>query len=229
MHRGAALIVVFSALAVVVLLAVSTAEPVQLAERWPTVTWDIGNGTLGEIPMADVELVEQEPEVSSSSQWKIPEVISTILKVLATAAIVALLIALWGRRPRLRWRRPGRSDEFDVLDDIAARVVADASAQRDLLAGGEPRNAIVACWLRLEDLIGAAGHERHPADTSEEFTARVLSQFAVDAAAVDRLASLYREARFSSHEMGEEQRRSAIGALDALHDGLSRNDSSLVS
>ena len=62
--------------------------------------------------------------------------------------------------------------------------------------------------------------QRDPADTSTELTERVLASRHVDPAAIARLAALYREARFSDHAMGEDARRAAIEALDAVHDGL---------
>ena len=38
-----------------------------------------------------------------------------------------------------------------------------------------------------------------------------------DPAAVSRLAGLYREARFSEHELTEADRPAALEALDAIH------------
>jgi len=54
-----------------------------------------------------------------------------------------------------------------------AALTADAPVQLAALQEGTPRNAIVACWLRLEKAAGQAGVARHPAETSTEFTARV--------------------------------------------------------
>ena len=65
-----------------------------------------------------------------------------------------------------------------------------------------------------------AGVRRNPADTSTELTERVLATCHVEPAAIAALAALYREARFSDHEMGEDARRAAIEALDAVHDSL---------
>ena len=42
----------------------------------------------------------------------------------------------------------------------------------------------------------------------------------LDPAATDRLASLYREARFSTHPLGEEARAAARDALAVLHADL---------
>ncbi|HQR27809.1 MAG TPA: DUF4129 domain-containing protein [Nocardioides sp.] len=112
---------------------------------------------------------------------------------------------------------------FDLLDDrarLSRALAVDAAGQRDLLEEGAPRNAIVACWHRFEQQAALAGVRRRPAETSSEFTLRVLDLVDADPAAVTTLAGLYREARFSGHPMGEDHRRRALAALDAVHHGL---------
>jgi hypothetical protein len=78
----------------------------------------------------------------------------------------------------------------------------------------------VACWLRLEQVIAAAGFPRHRSETSAEFTVRVLKVLDVDPRAISALARLYREARFSTHELGEDARTTAESALLRLHEDL---------
>ncbi len=48
---------------------------------------------------------------------------------------------------------------------------------------------------------------RQPWETSSEFTLRLLDRVSADDAAVSRLEGLYREARFSDHEIDESRRR----------------------
>jgi hypothetical protein len=48
----------------------------------------------------------------------------------------------------------------------------------------------------------------------------VLSNYPVARDAIDELAALYREARFSRHELGEHQRDRAVAALRRLHADL---------
>ncbi len=109
-----------------------------------------------------------------------------------------------------------------MLPDVQAALAEAADEQRQELLTGTPRNAIVACWVRLEDVVERAGLPRDRAETSTEFTARVLSTYVVDRSAIDTLAALYREARFSSHELSEPHRQRAIAALDELHTQLRR-------
>ena len=149
-----------------------------------------------------------------------------MIEVLACIGLfVAVAFGLregWRRRPRLRWRPPDRSD-FDAVDQFVASVTAEAAAQRSALERGTARNAIVGCWRRLETLLAAGGTQLDPAETSTELTVRALERYDIDARAIRNLSSLYREARFSRHELGEPTRHAALDALDEIHDGLRRS------
>ncbi len=124
-------------------------------------------------------------------------------------------------RRRVRLRRTPERLEFPVLEPpaaVAREILADADAQRRLLAeGGSPRNAVVACWHRFETQAAAAGLARGPWETSSEYTMRVLDLVDAHQPAVTRLGELYREARFSEHELTEAHRQEALDALDAIH------------
>lgn len=96
-----------------------------------------------------------------------------------------------------------------AVDEIAA-----------VLERGEPRNAVVACWQRLERLLAEVGVPRQPWETSTEFTTRALTEVSADPDGVRRLAARYREARFSDHPIGEGQRAEARAALAAVQASL---------
>jgi hypothetical protein len=155
--------------------------------------------------------------------------IFAILINVATAALVVVLL-VWlvrwlagvRRVRRARRRREAAVDaaDIDVLSPgaaVARELLADAEAQRAALSGGAPRNGIVECWHRFEVSAAAAGIERRPWETSSEHTLRVLDLVDADPTAVSRLAALYREARFSEHELTEDDRAAAVGALDRIH------------
>jgi hypothetical protein len=130
----------------------------------------------------------------------------------------------WFRDLRDRPRRVGPADvDFDVLDDpdpLVEEIRKDADEQFELLFGGQPRNAIVACWDRFEEQAERVNASRKPWETSSEFTLRLLDDVAADAGAVARLEALYREARFSDHEIDEPRREAAVAALRAIHASL---------
>jgi hypothetical protein len=148
-------------------------------------------------------------------------------KLLAyTLLIVVVLALLAGVRWlwRNRWHAPPRpaAVAFEVLPEaaLAEALHRDVDAQLSAVEQGGPRDAIVACWLRLQDVVTECGHPPRPTETSAEFVTRLLHALDVDPRSVDTLARLYREARFSEHEMGEDSRTAARTALHALSEDL---------
>jgi hypothetical protein len=123
-----------------------------------------------------------------------------------------------------RRRRRRRRVEFEVLpgtpEQAAEEIVRDADQQLALLREGSPRNGIVACWHRFEVQAEAVGIGREPWETSAEFTLRVLDLVSADERAVADLSVLYREARFSDHDLGEQARSSAVDAVERIHRSL---------
>lgn len=226
MVRGRVVVMIVGALAAFLLATVATAEPATVVERSPDLGWVTPDV---ETPVDEPEgFVPNEPApIAPAEAIDVAEATETMtfwFQVLAFGAIAlaALFMArnVWQQRPELRSATDDPSGDFVTLADVADAVVADADAQRAALAGGSPRNGIVACWLRLEQSVERAGVEPDPALTSTELTAEVLQRFAVDPGTVERLGALYREARFSSHELGETERQAAIDALDTVHDEL---------
>jgi len=155
-------------------------------------------------------------------------VLAIILNLATVALAVLLLVWLvrWLRTlRRVRRARVARTAAvehaaFDVLqpsDAVARELLSDADAQRTVLTGGTPRNAIVECWHRFELAAAAAGVDRRPWETSSEHTLRILNLVEAAPASVSRLAGLYREARFSEHELTEADRTAALEALDEIH------------
>lgn len=88
------------------------------------------------------------------------------------------------------------------------------------VAGGQVRDGIILCWHRLEQTAEAAGFDRRPADTSTDLASRLLAALPVSPAPMDRLAALYREARFSSHPLGSQAIAQARADLAQLRSEL---------
>lgn len=178
---------------------------------------DDPGGTLpGGSPPAD------ENGSSSATRWIAVAILLVALTALAVGLTVGLRLML--RRRTLEGSMLPRTsaetddepevDPSDELVEEVSRVVSSA-------ADGSPRNAIVATWIRLHEALVAAGFEPRDAETPTEFVQRTLSTFPVDEQAISRLADLYREARFSAHDLTEEHRREAVDCLQRLHRQLS--------
>lgn len=144
----------------------------------------------------------------------------TVLLLLFVALVLA---AMWLWRHRWRPLQKPTPVEFEVLpvdDAVPAALSREASTQLAMIEEGSPQSAIVRCWLRLEEAVAEAGLPRVPSETSSEFTLRVLRNLDVDPRAVATLARLFREARFSEHELGEQERSAARSALQHLYADL---------
>ena len=138
----------------------------------------------------------------------------------ACYGVFLLMRSLW----RNRWRAPQKrvGVGFEVLPDRAVleSLHHDAEAQLAALEDGGPRDSIVACWLRLEEIVAQGGVPARRSETSTELVTRVLHQLDLDPRPIADLASLYREARFSEHPMGETSREEARSALRRLHEDV---------
>src|SRR6476469_9226755 len=144
------------------------------------------------------------------SFWEGFAVVFTVVVVIAALVVLWSLWQMWRDRDRVRRSVPA-VPAFEPVPDVQEALTATASAQLAGLAEGSPRNAIVACWVALEET-----------ETAAEFTARVIEAHAVDPRAIAALSALFREARFSAHDLGEDARVRAAAALTTLHEDLSR-------
>lgn len=172
---------------------------------------------------------QQVDPTAGSKPVTIPPVLEVVIEILLIIFALLLMTILFRsavtrRRRRLAEQSPieaGLEVDDDDLDGILTQNLArSADAGLARLAEGDPRNAIVRCWLVLEDTVIQAGLPRDPSLTSQELTAQVLGRYAVDGAAISELGELYREARFSAHQLEETHRRRAVAALNQLRDGL---------
>jgi hypothetical protein len=134
-------------------------------------------------------------------------VVEWLLLGILAAAVVGLLLAFW---PQLkaggRYRRPPRRIRPDdpAPDDLISQVSGTLRSTMSQLAEGQVRDGVILCWRRLEQTAEAAGLRRSPADTSSDLAGRLLASMPLSEAPLNRLAALYREARFSTHPIPAE-------------------------
>jgi hypothetical protein len=205
-------------IAMVLFVLAASSGPVRI---WTTPPLDVrpapidGTGTLETVAPRD----SVPPDRLVPQHWG--EMFVQILGVLLTA--LAVTMAVWivrtGRWPRTRRRgvRERSVRQVTALPEVPERELAvEFEAARVALAGGSPRNAIVACWMQLERDAAAAGLPRDAAETSAEYVERVVAASSVDPAPIRELAALYREARFSRHELRDDHRTRALAALNRV-------------
>lgn len=127
-----------------------------------------------------------------------------------------------GRRwHRLRALRPGAGNRGPVPPDGAALLAAVEAAVASADDDPDPRRAVIACWVRLEQAAAAAGTSRHGSDTATDLVVRLLREHQVSEPVLAALATAYRLARFATHTVDEPTRTRARSALRRLRAELS--------
>lgn len=109
-----------------------------------------------------------------------------------------------------RRARPGQTSAQDVVAALDAGLVDLSDADSD------PRRAVIACWLRLEQAAAAAGTPRQPTDTPTDLVTRLLAGHHISGDVLARFADVYREARYATHTVDERMRTQAREALQRL-------------
>jgi hypothetical protein len=149
------------------------------------------------------------PELKSAIGWWD----SLWTAILYVAIIVIALIVLRILYQVITADHPPRERKTDLAErhpvERFAEVVETGLAE---IERGKPSDAVVACWVALEDAALAAGVAREISETAAEFTVRVLAVDGVSATDLLALADLYREARYSSHPSTEATRDQARAA-----------------
>jgi hypothetical protein len=143
----------------------------------------------------------------------------------AVIYVAAALLALFLLRALYRLIRKVELPELEEQDTDWERMKVDrlAEAVESGLAAvesGTATDAVIACWVALEDAAASAGVARQASETPAEFTVRVLGVGGISQPELLRLAELYREARYSTHGSSEEARNQARAALIRLRDEL---------
>jgi hypothetical protein len=162
-----------------------------------------------------------EPE-TGLPDW-VGRVAVTVLGLLAGAAVLLVVWALVRDQMRRRALRAVPVADQEPAAQAAEDVVAALDAGLQDLSDNDrdPRRAVIACWVRLEQAAAAAGTPRRPGDTPTDLVGRLLAEQQVSADVLAELAGVYREARYATHVVDERMRADARGALQRLRADLS--------
>lgn len=203
-----------------------------------------GGGLAGHVlppPQQDVASPPQvEPTASPSAPPAArraassePAQLPAWLEVAVTAIFILILVGTIGLflYAGLRYLLTERVGRRELVDQAASQPGGRLESEQlrqavraglaDLDAGGDPRRAVIACWLRLERIAAAAGTARLAADTPADLVARLLAAHRVSDRALDQLASAYRLARYAPVEVGDELLTTARAALADIDAALS--------
>jgi Domain of unknown function (DUF4129) len=218
--RAVAAVVAVLAAVVLVGVAASSARPSPVTEISRTVEISSATPTATEPTKPKPE----PPAPDGGTRWTFGAILLAVLAVLAMGLLYALSLlrhATWFPRRFGLGDRAGVDDAEVPGAAIRAELADAAETALRQIDEGEPDEAVIACWVLLERAAAEAGVRRQPAETAAELTARVLAAYEVDAVTLSELADRYREARYSSHPIGEEGRERARTLLGRVRERLS--------
>lgn len=166
----------------------------------------------------------EPPGEENVTPFEMPAWVSLLWQAAVYVGVALLLLYLARRLYRML-----RQVELPVAEENQAedwerlktdRLAEAVDAGLDTVGSGTATDAVIRCWVALEEAAASVGVARAPAETPAEFTVRVLGVGGISAPQLDRLAELYREARYSSHGSTEAAREQARAALTLLRDEL---------
>ena len=137
------------------------------------------------------------------------------------AAGIAGLILLGGVLILARGRHssgPERPDQ-DLHEELISTIDTTIDDQR---REGDARKAVIASYASMERTLASHGSARIPAEAPLEYLSRILETLEVRPDAVRSLTSLFEYAKFSRHEIDAQMKETAIEALMAIREDLSR-------
>lgn len=152
----------------------------------------------------------------------------TLVTVLLVLAGIAVVLLLWTAARKVlatlgEAAPPTDPDTLEPGTDVATATtpavplpeLADAvtRALAHLEGAEQPRDAVVAAWVALEDAAAEHGTARDPAQTPTEFTQQVLHATPAPPDHVAALRGLYQRARFTTRPTGPEEVATARTAL----------------
>ncbi|BCJ44446.1 hypothetical protein GCM10010168_12600 [Actinoplanes ianthinogenes] len=177
------------------------------------------------LPPTQHPTLEQSAPPQAEPAQGLPDWIGTATTVILVILVVVMVVVLsWalirdaGRRRRNRTGRRVPRRAGQTAEDLVAALDAGLEELSD--TDRDPRRAVIACWVRLEQAAAAAGTPRHPGDSPTDLVGRLLAEQQVDATVLAALMEVYREARYATHAVDDRMRQQARYALERLRADL---------
>jgi hypothetical protein len=139
---------------------------------------------------------------------------------LALTVLVTILVLSYLLRRGAGWTVSVSGQ--DSRDSTARAVAASAvqTAIQELELGGDVRTAILGCFQRFCGLLGARGIGAQEPLTPRELEGLAVARLRVSHEASETLTSLFEEARYSEHPLGESDRARALESLAGIRTAL---------
>lgn len=146
----------------------------------------------------------------------IGQIIGCTLVAIAVAVVAHLVYQLLKARRRFAGTGTHHDPRFATLDDLDDLADAVDAAGAALDSDRATREAVIACYAAMEQSMSRAGIARREADAPEDLLKRATDAGLIRGGGGAKLTELFREARFSRHEIRPEQREAAKAALDEI-------------
>ncbi|WP_051393438.1 DUF4129 domain-containing protein [Glycomyces arizonensis] len=217
-----------------VIVAVAALVVVGLAAQGTGMQWREGEVLLDSEGTAAPPALETEAQVEITTEpmfedtgdSSLPPWVSWLILGVLVGIPVALLLAVLARQ-LVRWlidaQATDRRQEVEpqhLHRDVALVEAAVAAGLAEIDLGTDPRSAIIACWVHFEDAGERVGIPREPSDTPSDLVRKLLERHELDGRSLARLSEAYLRARYSPHEVGEDDRDRARSALVELQGQL---------
>lgn len=149
----------------------------------------------------------------------IPAVSGIPLGIFLAGAVFASIVAIaLFFHVGANFRRMGTPISLGKERALAARAVQDAIQELEL--GADVRTAILACYQRFCRFLGARGIESQESLTPRELEGLATRQLGVSSDSAEILTSLFEEARYSEHTLGDAARDRALRSLERIRTDL---------
>ncbi len=108
-------------------------------------------------------------------------------------------------------------EEEDIRDEISSTVEKTVD---ELYKGKDVRSTVIRCYQSMCRVLEDTGVEQDDFMTPREFEVTAVRRLDVSKGTLETLTSMFEEARYSRHELGDTHRKKAMTSLNALRDEL---------
>ena len=157
------------------------------------------------------------PKLTQAGSVDLGYLLYALLALALLAALLVFAILIARIRPRAAGGYLGEAE-----DESASLRQAVESGRTALRAVDDARAAIIACYLAMEGSLAKAGTARTAAETPDELLAKATATGLLRGPAAGQLTVLFYEARFSSHDLPDTVKDTALAALDEISAELRR-------
>lgn len=144
----------------------------------------------------------------AASTQRANAILITVVGIVMITAVVAYILSVV-----LAARRLLEEDE-DHRKKHARRAVDDAISS--IIRGDDPRSVVIRCYNDMCRIVLGKGVKGFRPLTPGEFKVKIKEELGVSGSSVDQLTTLFEEARYSHHQIGDEHKDRALEALTAF-------------